>query len=179
MIQLLSIIKTSNSSHPLSTALRTQMVTLTNATQEYIMLLHVSSFSPAPTPRPYSPMVGVLPPTPGHPPLSALVPVFAHATTPVSAHGTPLSAHAAAPLSAAATTPLSAFATTPTYAVSPASAPEDGRLGANLSRSRSAVPAPSSRLAPALRDPPRSAQPHLNPGFKLATPPRVARSPDE
>ena len=35
------------------------MVTLTNATQEFVMLLHVSSFSPAPTPRPYSPMVGL------------------------------------------------------------------------------------------------------------------------
>ena len=36
------------------------MVKLTNATQEYVMLLHVSSFSPAPTPsmRSYSPMVG-------------------------------------------------------------------------------------------------------------------------
>lgn len=44
----------------LSSTLRTKMVTLTNATQEFVMLLHVSSFSPAPTPnmRPYSPMVG-------------------------------------------------------------------------------------------------------------------------
>lgn len=38
------------------------MVALTNATQEFVMLLHVSSFSPAPTPRPYSPMVGAMPP---------------------------------------------------------------------------------------------------------------------
>ncbi len=37
------------------------MVRLTNATQEVVMLLHVSSFSPAPTPglRSYSPMVGL------------------------------------------------------------------------------------------------------------------------
>ncbi len=37
------------------------MVKLTNATQEFVMLLHVSSFSPAPTPgmRSYSPMVGL------------------------------------------------------------------------------------------------------------------------
>ncbi|TFK91250.1 hypothetical protein K466DRAFT_583015 [Polyporus arcularius HHB13444] len=47
--------------HPLSSTLRTKMVKLTNATQEFVMLLHVSSFSPAPTPgmRSYSPMVGL------------------------------------------------------------------------------------------------------------------------
>ncbi|KIP08145.1 hypothetical protein PHLGIDRAFT_389074 [Phlebiopsis gigantea 11061_1 CR5-6] len=56
--QLLSAIKAFGSTHPLSPALRGHMVTLTNATQEFVMLLHVSSFSPAPTPRPYSPMVG-------------------------------------------------------------------------------------------------------------------------
>ncbi|KAI0647246.1 RAM signaling pathway protein-domain-containing protein [Trametes meyenii] len=45
----------------LSSTLRTKMVRLTNATQEFVMLLHVSSFSPAPTPglRSYSPMVGL------------------------------------------------------------------------------------------------------------------------
>ncbi|TBU65619.1 RAM signaling pathway protein-domain-containing protein [Dichomitus squalens] len=44
----------------LSSTLRTKMVKLTNATQEFVMLLHISSFSPAPTPglRSYSPMVG-------------------------------------------------------------------------------------------------------------------------
>lgn len=47
--------------NPLSSTLRTKMVRLTNATQEFVMLLHVSSFSPAPTPgmRSYSPMVGL------------------------------------------------------------------------------------------------------------------------
>ncbi|KAI8998457.1 RAM signaling pathway protein-domain-containing protein [Trametes punicea] len=45
----------------LSSTLRTKMVRLTNATQEFVMLLHVSSFSPASTPglRSYSPMVGL------------------------------------------------------------------------------------------------------------------------
>ncbi|RPD66340.1 hypothetical protein L226DRAFT_566785 [Lentinus tigrinus ALCF2SS1-7] len=47
--------------NPLSSTLRTKMVKLTNATQEFVMLLHVSSFSSAPTPslRSYSPMVGL------------------------------------------------------------------------------------------------------------------------
>ncbi|KAH9945938.1 RAM signaling pathway protein-domain-containing protein [Epithele typhae] len=47
---------------PLSSTLRTKMVRLTNATQEFVMLLHVSSFSPAPTPglRSHSPMVGFM-----------------------------------------------------------------------------------------------------------------------
>ena len=47
--------------NPLSSTLRTKMVRLTNATQDVVMLLHVSSFSPAPTPglRSYSPMIGL------------------------------------------------------------------------------------------------------------------------
>lgn len=88
----------------LSSTLRTKMVTLTNATQEFVMLLHVSSFTPAPTPnvRPYSPMVG-----------------FASA--------------------AAVSTHLPSLPATPML-------PEDGRLGSNLSRNRSAVPVGSTKL---------------------------------
>ena len=33
------------------------MVKLTNATEEFVILLHVSSFSPSSTPRPYSPII--------------------------------------------------------------------------------------------------------------------------
>jgi hypothetical protein len=33
------------------------MVKLTNSTEEFVILLHVSSFSPSLTPRPYSPML--------------------------------------------------------------------------------------------------------------------------
>ncbi|CDO72893.1 hypothetical protein BN946_scf185002.g78 [Trametes cinnabarina] len=86
------------SSSALSSTLRTKMVRLTNATQEFVMLLHVSSFSPAPTPglRSYSPMVGI------------------------GAHASPLP------------TPLPAM--------------EDGRLGSNLSRARSANPPAGSKL---------------------------------
>ncbi|KAI9057861.1 hypothetical protein FKP32DRAFT_1597815 [Trametes sanguinea] len=82
----------------LSSTLRTKMVRLTNATQEFVMLLHVSSFSPAPTPglRSYSPMVGL------------------------AAQGSPLP------------TPLPAM--------------EDGRLGSNLSRARSANPPSGPKL---------------------------------
>jgi hypothetical protein len=43
-----------------STALRTSMVKLTNSTEEFAILLHVSSFSPSSsslTSRPYSPML--------------------------------------------------------------------------------------------------------------------------
>ena len=121
VIHLFNVIKTHGSAHSMSPVLRTSMVKLTNATEEYIMLLHVSSFSP--TPRPYSPMVSPLPPS---------------------------------------------------------SATEDGRLGANLSRSRSFVPSASAKLTPTLREPPRSALPH-NQTFKLTTPPRFVsvRSPDE
>ncbi|KAH9857083.1 RAM signaling pathway protein-domain-containing protein [Lenzites betulinus] len=67
VIQLSNALKTRGTpggpsvSTALSSTLRTKMVRLTNATQEVVMLLHVSSFSPAPTPglRSYSPMVGL------------------------------------------------------------------------------------------------------------------------
>ncbi|KAI0748324.1 RAM signaling pathway protein-domain-containing protein [Daedaleopsis nitida] len=58
--------------NPLSSTLRTKMVKLTNATQDIVLLLHVSSFSPAPTPglRSYSPMVGLAQPSPLPTPVS-------------------------------------------------------------------------------------------------------------
>ncbi|KAI0636774.1 RAM signaling pathway protein-domain-containing protein [Trametes polyzona] len=93
----------------LSSTLRTKIVRLTNATQEVVMLLHVSSFSPAPTPglRSYSPMVG-----PG-------VGV---------GMGAGAGVHATSPLP------------TPTPSI------EDGRLGSNISRSRSANPSFGAKL---------------------------------
>ncbi|KAI0950446.1 hypothetical protein AcV7_008910 [Taiwanofungus camphoratus] len=114
VIQLSNAIKTHVAAHPLSSTVRTNMVKLTNATEEFVILLHVSSFSPAPTPRPYSPMVGL-------------------ATQP-----------------------------------STLGLPEDGRLGANLSRSRSVLPSASSKLASNLREPPHSALPHQS--FAIPTP---------
>jgi hypothetical protein len=36
------------------------MVKLTNATEEFVILLHVSSFTNTPTPRPYTPLVNGL-----------------------------------------------------------------------------------------------------------------------
>ncbi|KZT11311.1 uncharacterized protein LAESUDRAFT_747064 [Laetiporus sulphureus 93-53] len=114
VIQLSSAIKTHMTSHPLSSDLRTSMVNLTNATEEFVILLHVSSFSPAPTPRPYSPMVAQ------------------------GAIGTP----------------------------------EESKLGAGLSRSRSALPSASSKLASSLPQPPHSALPHQS--FSIPNPPRSA-----
>ncbi|THH31152.1 hypothetical protein EUX98_g3038 [Antrodiella citrinella] len=117
VIQLSSALKVQGTALP--PILRTNMVKLTNATQEFVILLHVSSFS-ASTPRPYSPLI----------------------------------------------TPMGNGSASPTVA-------EDGRLGANLSRSRSAIPTTMSRLArpPPSRDPPRSALPH-NQTFKIPMPPR-------
>ncbi|KAI0693283.1 RAM signaling pathway protein-domain-containing protein [Cytidiella melzeri] len=117
VIQLLSAIKTYGATHALSSDLRNNMVQLTQATQDFVMLLHVSSFSPTSTPRPYSPMVGAIM---SPPPL-----------------------------------PLQ----------------EDGRLGANLSRSRSAITAVVTRNLPPMKEPPRSALPH---GTFMLSP---ARSP--
>ncbi|TFY67445.1 hypothetical protein EVJ58_g1617 [Rhodofomes roseus] len=57
VIQLSSAIKTHIEAHPLSAELRSKIGKVTSATEEFVILLHVSSFSPAPTPRPYSPMV--------------------------------------------------------------------------------------------------------------------------
>jgi hypothetical protein len=45
-------------------AFRATMVKLTNATEEFVILLHASSFSPPSTPRSHSPMV-LAPPTLG------------------------------------------------------------------------------------------------------------------
>jgi len=116
VIQLSSAVKTHIAAHPLSSTVRTKMVKLTNATEEFVILLHVSSFSPASTPRPYSPLV---------------------------AHPSPLGIHGNH---------------------------EDGKLGANLSRTRSALPSSSSKLAPSMREPPYSALPHQT--FAIPSPPR-------
>ncbi|GJE95156.1 RAM signaling pathway protein-domain-containing protein [Phanerochaete sordida] len=104
VISLLSAIKVYGQTRSLPADLRQSTVTLSNATQAFVMLLHVSSFSPAPTPRPYSPMVGVAAPQPAMPPIV-----------------------------------------------------EDDKLGASITRSRSAVPSVSSKLAAPFREPPRSA----------------------
>ena len=51
-----SVFKAHGSERPLPTDLRTNMILLMNATQESVMLLHVSSFPPS-TSRPYSPLI--------------------------------------------------------------------------------------------------------------------------
>jgi len=60
VVHLSTDVKTYVDSHPLSAALRANMVKLTNATEEFVILLHVSSFSNASTPRPYTPLVNGL-----------------------------------------------------------------------------------------------------------------------
>jgi hypothetical protein len=60
VVHLSTDVKSYVDSHPLSTALRANMVKLTNATEEFVILLHVSSFSNASTPRPYTPLVNGL-----------------------------------------------------------------------------------------------------------------------
>ncbi|CAL1705031.1 unnamed protein product [Somion occarium] len=118
VIHLSNAVKTHGTAQHLPDELRMNMVTLTNATQEFVILLHVSSFSPAPTPRPYSHMV--------------------------SAVSVPRS--------------------------TPPVIPEDGQLGANLSRSRSTAPT-SSKLVRPHREPPRSAL-LSHQSFRIPTPPR-------
>lgn len=100
--------------------LRSRMVKLTNSTEEFVILLHVSSFSPSSTPRPYSPMVN------GSSAQAGLL-----------------------------------------------GAPEDNKLGASLSRSRSAQAAASSKLTTpgSLKDGPRSALPSQS--FNIPSTPRL------
>ncbi|TFK76564.1 hypothetical protein BDN72DRAFT_243194 [Pluteus cervinus] len=56
VVQLSNITKKHGTSHAVSSKLRSNMVKLTNSTEEFAMLLHVSSFSPSNS-RPYSPML--------------------------------------------------------------------------------------------------------------------------
>lgn len=51
---------------------------------------------------------------------------------------------------------------------SPLGLGDDGKLGANLSRTRSALPSTSLRLTPSSREPPYSALPHQT--FFIPTP---------
>ncbi|KDQ60678.1 hypothetical protein JAAARDRAFT_31655 [Jaapia argillacea MUCL 33604] len=126
VVQLSNVIKTYGVGHSVSPSLRSNMVKLTNSTEEFVILLHVSSFSPSSTPRPYSPMV---------------------TQSPVALLGTP------------------------------PSATEERGLGPSLSRSRSAQPSPSSKLAlggglGGIKDSiPRSALPHHQ-TFRLPASPR-------
>ncbi|KAG1748925.1 RAM signaling pathway protein-domain-containing protein [Suillus paluster] len=63
VVKLSNMVKTHGTSHAVFSDLLGKMLALTNATQEFVMLLHVSSFSPSSTPRPYSPMTAILAPS--------------------------------------------------------------------------------------------------------------------
>ncbi|KAF7294768.1 Leucine-rich repeat-containing protein SOG2 [Mycena indigotica] len=130
VVHLSNVIKQYGGAH--SATLRSNLVKLTNSTEEFAILLHVSSFSPLPTNtstsgngRSYSPM-------PGSPAPSMI------------------------------------------SAVSPVHPPEEYRVGSSLSRSRSAQPSASSKLAQPSQDPPRSALPSQTFNFK-AMPPALKR----
>ncbi|KAJ7090310.1 RAM signaling pathway protein-domain-containing protein [Mycena belliarum] len=120
VVQLSNVIKTSGGAH---SGLRSNLVKLTNSTEEFAILLHVSSFSPLPSAngRPYSPMPG----------------------SPVPS----------------------------TISNAGLGAPDEYRGGLSLSRSRSAQPSASSRLAPQPPQEPRSALPSQS--FKV--PPMLRR----
>ncbi|KAJ8462762.1 hypothetical protein ONZ45_g17817 [Pleurotus djamor] len=57
VVQLSNVLKTYGSGIMVPPPLKSNMVKLTNATEEFAILLHVSSFSPSATPRSYSPML--------------------------------------------------------------------------------------------------------------------------
>src|SRR6267154_2680698 len=60
VVHLSTNVKSYIDSHPLTAALRANMVKLTNATEEFVILLHVSSFANTSTPRPYTPLTNGL-----------------------------------------------------------------------------------------------------------------------
>jgi len=60
VVYLSTNVKSYIDSHPLTAALRANMVKLTNATEEFVILLHVSSFANTSTPRPYTPLTNGL-----------------------------------------------------------------------------------------------------------------------
>ncbi|KAH9966745.1 RAM signaling pathway protein-domain-containing protein [Russula dissimulans] len=60
VVHLSTNVKSYVDSHPLSATLRTNMVKLTNATEEFVILLHVSSFANTSTPRSHIPPVNGL-----------------------------------------------------------------------------------------------------------------------
>ncbi|KAJ6547024.1 RAM signaling pathway protein-domain-containing protein [Mycena capillaripes] len=130
VVQLSNVIKTCGSA---PSTLRSNLVRLTNSTEEFAILLHVSSFSPSPLPssngRPYSPM-------PASPALSTM------------SRSDFLSSNAALTSSSNANSNGGL------------GLPEEYRVASSLSRSRSAQPSPSSKLAlPLAPEQPRSALP--------------------
>nr|GAT53338.1 leucine-rich repeat-containing protein SOG2 [Mycena chlorophos] len=133
VVNLSNVIKQYGGAH--SATLRSNLVKLTNSTEEFAILLHVSSFSPLPT-----------------------------TTAAASASGRSFSPMPSSP----GPSVLSGVATSPGHA------PEEFRVGSSLSRSRSAQPSASSKLAlPLAQEPPRSALPSQS--FKVAMPPMVRR----
>jgi hypothetical protein len=59
VVQLSNVIKAYGASHSVPPDLRSKMVKLTNSTEEFVILLHVSSFTPSSALRSYSPVLSV------------------------------------------------------------------------------------------------------------------------
>ncbi|KAK7035733.1 leucine-rich repeat-containing protein SOG2 [Favolaschia claudopus] len=149
VVQLSNVIKTYGGAHP---TLRSNLVKLTNSTEEFAILLHVSSFSPLPSsnPRPYSPM-------PASPALS---------TTSISFTAITHSSHHNSQFNGTTAMANSSLGLGP---------PEEYRVGSSLSRSRSAQPSSGSKLAlPPAQEQPRSALPSQS--FKVPPVLRRGRS---
>ncbi|EJD02375.1 uncharacterized protein FOMMEDRAFT_168845 [Fomitiporia mediterranea MF3/22] len=147
VITLSKLAKDYYTAHGLSGQLRGDIAKLTNATQSFVMLLHVSSFAPS-TPRPYSPMVE------------------RNQNQNVNGSGVGNSATS----QQSQQSPVVGGLTVTTV---PEERPQLGVPGAGLGRSRSAQPSASSKLVPSSsQNPaPRSAQPHQQ-NFKVPTTPR-------
>ncbi|KAJ7837040.1 RAM signaling pathway protein-domain-containing protein [Mycena olivaceomarginata] len=146
VVQLSNVIKTYGGTH---STLRSNLVKLTNSTEEFAILLHVSSFSPLPSSngRSYSPM-------PASPALSTTSISYTAITHP---HHHPYSNSNSNVNGNGNSSFSSNAANGNSLGLGP---PEEYRVLSSLSRSRSAQPSPSSKLAlPLGQDQPRSALP--------------------
>lgn len=159
VITLSKMVKEHGSAHKLSAQLRADIAKLTNATQEYVMLLHVSSFATSAS-RPHSPLqllangssTNIATPLPPPPPISA------------STNSQPSSASSIqAPPSSGGLAPVDERTQ---------EGGGGGGSGAGLSRSRSAQPSASTKVVPngMAGTTPRSALPHQQ-AFKIPAPP--------
>lgn len=147
VVQLSNVIKTYGGTH---STLRSNLVKLTNSTEEFAILLHVSSFSPLPSSngRSYSPM-------PASPALSTTSISYTAITHPHHHH--PYSNSNSNVNGNGNSSFSSNAANGNSLGLGP---PEEYRVLSSLSRSRSAQPSPSSKLAlPLGQDQPRSALP--------------------
>lgn len=154
VVSLSKHIKEYGAAHPLSAQLRADAAKLTNATQEFVMFMGVSSYGP-PSTRPHSPM------------------------QPINTSNTTTTSSSLAPPSASASTnsqPSSASSAQPPPSSGDLTPPDDHLKDGNagLSRSRSAQATPSTKVVSNSASlAPKSALPHQQ-AFKLPATPGLA-----